>query len=291
MKKSEIPCPICNSVKYKVVYEDTLGDRYPAFSYDFSINFNLTYRIVKCLDCTHYYASPKHDNLYVNYDGNVPDAIYLALQQQRIETDREVIKEVLKHTPSGNLLDVGCATGDFLHEAQKYYKAEGLELSSWSTKMARERGFTVHQCLLEKLDMPESFDLVTLWGVIEHFEYPAKEIANINKLLKNGGTVALWTGDIDSIFPKVIGKKWWYFQGQHIQMFTRKSMIRLFADNGFENIYMGRYPYILTTRSINNSLKRYPFLHSLVKPIINSGLFNNVKIKLPGEMFAIFRKK
>ena len=290
MKKSEIPCPVCNSSKYKVLYEDTLGDRFPVFNYDFSINFNLTYRIVKCLDCTHHYASPRHDNLYANYDGNTPDSIYLTLQPQRIQTDKEVIKEVLKHTPSGKLLDVGCATGDFLSEAQKHYQAEGLELSTWSTKMARERGFTIHQCLLEKMNLPESFDVVTLWGVIEHFEYPFKEIGNINKLLKKGGTVALWTGDIDSLFPKIIGKKWWYFQGQHIQMFTGKSMEKLFSDNGFSTIYMGRYPYIITPESINNSLRRYPILHAITKPIFNSGLFNNFKIKLPGEMFAIFRK-
>lgn len=290
MKKIEVPCPVCDSPKYKVLYEDTLGERYPAFTYDFSINFNLTYRIVQCLDCTHCYASPRHEDLYVNYDGDKPDTIYLDLQHQRVVTDQEVIKEVLKHAPSGRLLDVGCATGDFMNEAKKHYQTEGLELSTWSTKMAQERGFTVHQCLLEKFDMPQSFDVVTLWGVIEHFEYPAKEIANIHKLLKKGGIVALWTGDIDSLFPKIIGKKWWYFQGQHIQMFTGASMKKLFSSNGFEAVYMGRYPYILTKRSINNSLSRYPFLHFLIKPIINLGIFNNMKIKLPGEMFAIFRK-
>jgi ubiquinone/menaquinone biosynthesis C-methylase UbiE len=293
MNKIDFDCPICKGKDFTVLYEDDLGNRLPTFNYDFSINGNKTFRIVKCTNCSHCYATPRSENIYVNYDGNVQDDIYLRLEGQRLQTDKKVIKEIIKIKPNqSKLLDIGCATGDFLSVAQNYFLVEGLELSTWSTAIARKRGFIVHQKLIKDLQADNQFDIITLWGVIEHFEFPNDEIRNINRLLKTGGIVALWTGDIDTIFPKLIGKKWWYFQGQHIQMFTKKSITLLFEQNGFKKIQINKYPYVISTESLINTLKRYPFIRKTLKPLLEWSAFKNfhLTLRLPGEMFAIFEK-
>lgn len=289
----EFPCPVCNSTNYKILYPDTLQGRTPSFNYDFTKNYNLTFRMVKCLQCSHVYASPRPASIWSYYTEDKVDTIYMENETQRLSTSEVVVKYLLKYKPGGKLLDVGCATGDFILAAKKYYDAEGLELSGWSSKMAEERGIKIYRKLLEEMETKQEYDIVTMWGVIEHFEYPKKEIENIGRILKPGGIVALWTGDISSIIAFMMGKKWWYYQGQHIQMFTNKSMKILFESCGFEKVYMGYYPYVITYHSLTNTLSRYPVILKIFTFIFPKKIFSGIRfiLKLPGEMFAVFRKK
>jgi SAM-dependent methyltransferase len=164
--------------------------------------------------------------------------------------------------PSGKLLDVGCATGDFLSQAKNLgHAAEGLELSRWSSDIARKRRLRIYLETLQSLSsrFPKQYDIVTLWCVIEHFEHPGQEMAYINKLLKRGGHVALWTGDVDSIVSRLFGRRWWYWQGQHIQYFTRSSLNLLAEKSGFENGALKIYPFAANYEQLENSLSRYAF--------------------------------
>ncbi len=291
--KIDFNCPVCDSDDVAEKYKDTLDNDLPSFDYNFSPATARHYKIVKCKKCSHHYATPRHKDLYVNYNSDKIDETYLNLSQQRITTDNKVIKELLQCLNNGNLLDIGCATGDFLLTASKYYDVEGLELSEWSSKIAKDKGLNIHRCLIHEIPNKEYYDIITLWGVIEHFEFPKQEILNIHKLLDKNGIVFLWTGDISSITAKFMGEKWHYFHGQHIQLFTKKSLRKLFLENGFEEVKMKTYPYVMTMPSLSNTLCRYTLLHKLISPIILSKLFVKIKItiKLPGEMFAIFRKK
>jgi len=292
-EKIHFNCPICNSDEIIVKYNDTLGNDLPSFDYNFSPATARHYKIVKCKKCSHHYATPRHKDLYVNYNSDKIDETYLNLSQQRTATDNKVIKELLKYCNNGKLLDIGCATGDFLLTAGKYYDVEGLELSEWSSKIAKNKGLTIHRCLIHEIPNKEYYDIITLWGVIEHFEFPKQEVENLHKLLNKNGLVFLWTGNISSITAKLMGENWHYFHGQHIQLFTKKSLRKLFFDNGFEEVKVKTYPYVITAQSLSNTLDRYPLLHKLISPIILSKLFVKIKItiKLPGEMLAIFRKK
>lgn len=221
------------------------------------------------------------------------DGEYLKRQDERLMTAINVVKILKKIAPSGKLLDVGCATGDFLSVAQDFYDVEGLELSEWSAKIAHQRGFEIHTCRLGEMQEKELYDIITLWGVIEHFESPRSEIGNISRLLKNGGIVCIWTGDINSWIAQLLGRKWWYIQGQHIQFFSRKSLCRLFADYGFELVLMEKYPFATNYRSLNKSLRRYPIINGLSRHLFEHHVFADRKIylSLPGEMCAVFRKK
>lgn len=292
IKMINFRCPVCDSNEYTVMYEDTLQGKLPSFDYNFTRNYNLTFRMVKCKKCTHVFASPRPSNIWSQYTGDKVDTIYLENAEQRLSTSRTVIEYIKKYKKNGKLIDVGCATGDFLSVAKDHYDVEGLELSEWSSKMATGRGFVIHKKLLADMKIPELYDVLTLWGVIEHFEYPKAEIQNIHRILKKDGIVCLWTGDVSSMMAAIMGKKWWYYQGQHIQMFTQKSMRTLFESVGFKTELMGYYPYRITAHSLNNTLSRYSAISKISKPILDSKLFSNLKftLKLSGEMFAIFRK-
>ena len=47
------------------------------------------------------------------------------------------------------------------------------------------------------------FDVVTLWDTIEHIEDPLKAMLIVNRILKEGGIVAVYTPNIDGLFSKL----------------------------------------------------------------------------------------
>lgn len=286
------PCPICGSSDQQTIFEDTLGNDLPSFDYAFSPAHSKTYRIVRCQSCGHAFSILPKTNVAENYEC-VIDNEYLKRQDERVMTARNLVTTIRKFASEGKLLDVGCATGDFLSVAREYYTVEGLELSSWSAQLASERGFAIHTCTLDGMQEKEVYDVVTLWGVIEHFESPVNEVLNLSRIVKPGGIVCLWTGDSNSWVARMLGRKWWYIQGQHIQLFTRKSLSKLFGDAGFELVSMKKYPFVTNFRSLNKSLKRYSLISTISGPLLENRVMadRTIPLTLPGEMFAIFKKK
>lgn len=289
---NKVKCPVCCSEKIYTLYPDTLKDKAPLFNYSFSPEHTLTYQISKCKNCGHAFSVSIPDNFCLNYN-DIIDVDYIKSQDQRLLTYRKVIKRLLRLFSFGHLLDVGCATGDFLSIAKSHYEVEGLEPSKWACKIAQEREFIVHNCFLNEIKVANLYDIVTLWGVVEHFENPKKEIEHISKLLKIGGYVCLWTGDIESLPARLLGRKWWYIQGQHIQFFSKRSLTKLFNDSGFEKVTINIYPYVATFQSLAASLGRYPYLGKFIRNIVNKCSFIrnfSITLLIPGEMFAIFKK-
>ena len=204
------------------------------------------------------------------------------------------MRTVGQYAAGRKLLDVGCATGDFLDAGRAAgFDVEGLELSTWSCAVARERGFTVHQQRLSELAVsaPAQYDVVSLIGVIEHFPEPRAEMANLAKLLRPGGVIVMWTGDVDSWLARVLGRRWWYWQGQHIQYFTQKSLSALARWAGFEPLATERYPFAATHATLSNSLRRYPFhavASALLAPVFK--IKPVIYLRLPGEMLFLARR-
>ena len=80
--------------------------------------------------------------------------------------------------------------------------------------------------------------------------------------------------------------------GQHLQLFSRHSLVKMFRDRGFELVWLGRYPYSLTMKSLACSLGRYPVLGGAAFRLLSRPPLSkrSLTFALPGEMFAIFRK-
>lgn len=239
------------------------------------------------------YCSPIPENIARCYV-DVVDHEYLRHSSSRILSGKAVLADIARYESSGTLLDVGCATGDFLIAAKDCgYQAEGIELSKWSSQVARDRGLTVYQEPLELLAARSAgkYDIITLWGVIEHFARPDLEMNHIRGLLKPGGILAMWTGDIDSVTSRLLGRKWWYWQGQHIQYFSHRSLKCLIERSGLSHITTTRYPFVMTYETLSNSLRRYGSRSAMLR--ILAPLFAikaTWSLRLPGEMLFLARR-
>jgi 2-polyprenyl-3-methyl-5-hydroxy-6-metoxy-1,4-benzoquinol methylase len=285
------PCPVCRSQDHYVWYPaQVAGAADVSFSYTFSPKHSLTFQIVRCRTCTHAYSSPIPEDIARHYK-DVVDEEYLRHEPSRKLAAAAVLDRVAERRPAGRLLDVGCATGDLLVVArERGYDAEGLELSSWSAEIATQRGFTIHRERLEAMARraPGSYDVITLMGVIEHFSEPLLELARLRALLRPGGVLVLWTGDVDSVTSRVLGRKWWYWQGQHIQYFTQRSLRLLIGSAGLVQTQVRTYPFGASYETLQNSLRRYR-AHALLSQLIRPAfaLKPTWKLYVPGEMLLL----
>jgi len=287
-------CVICGSAGLEEIRPaeiDGLDD--VSFSYSFSPQHSKTFRVVRCHACTHQFCAPLPENLAERYR-DVVDEEYLKHAESRRLAARAVFGTIGRYAAPGRLLDVGCATGDFLEAGRAAgWAVEGLELSGWSCAIARQRGLTVHQKTLARFaeEGAEPFDVVTLVGVIEHLPAPRAEMANLARLVRPGGLLVAWTGDVDSWLARLLGRRWWYWQGQHIQYFTHRSLALLARDAGFSTLATERYPFAATRDTLANSLRRYP-LHRLMSAALAPVFLVApvITLRLPGEMLFLARR-
>jgi SAM-dependent methyltransferase len=289
---NSVRCPVCSSRNLSTLYPDTLGQDLPAFNYQFTPDHGRTYEILRCGDCTHAFSVPPRKDMWQNYE-DVVDPAYLERSEERQLTFPQVLRVLAQCLPMGRLLDIGCATGDFLEVASRNYQVEGLEPSQWSADIARRRGFIIHNSRLGELPSDPGYDIVTLWGVIEHFDSLKEDCSNIHRILKPGGLVAVWTGDRCSWLARLFGRKWWWIQGQHMQFFSRKSLLTLFSELGFEPVYLSTYPFTTNFHLLTRSMGKYKIMGSLARIFLDNRYMARtiIRLPLPSEIFAIFRKK
>lgn len=79
-----------------------------------------------------------------------------------------------------SILDIGCGVGIFLEVAeQQGWKVSGLDISKCAVKQANHRLKEGHAyaILIEDADyLPASFDVITLWNVMEHMSRPIESL-------------------------------------------------------------------------------------------------------------------
>jgi len=143
-----------------------------------------------------------------------------------------------------HLLDVGCSSGAFISFAKNLgVDAEGVEPAAGPARTAQAAGLRVYQGFLEEIQLPEeSFDVVTVFEVIEHLKNPTGLVQECHRILRTGGLMVFRTGNTDSWTARYMKGRWEYFHiskhGGHICFYNPTSMESLAKRSGFiiENI-------------------------------------------------------
>lgn len=282
-------CCVCLSCTFHEKYPDELGTHSPSLDYEFSPHTRKTFRIVECDICGHQFCDPMPD-LISGYVDTV-DRAYIATKEQRIRTASSSLQIIDRYLVfDSRLLDIGCNAGYFLDVASKQFKVEGIELSNWSAELA-QANHLVHRQPLSKLQLTELFDGITLFGVIEHFSDPSNEIAAAFQALRPDGYIFIYTGDRNAFLPRLLKKKWWWYQGMHLQYFSKNSLRKLVESAGFVYVRSCRFPLFFSLNSLGTSMNRYPLMAPISK-ILSSRFLKliHVRISISGEMMMIAHK-
>lgn len=135
----------------------------------------------------------------------------------------------------GNLLDIGAGTGDFLLTAkQNGWNTIGVEPSEKAKGIAIGKGIQFSDST-EELES-NSFDVITMWHVLEHVPNLEIQIKELKRLVKPNGTIIIAVPNFKSYDANYYGKFWaafdvpihfWHFSKTAIKLLFEKEDIKL----------------------------------------------------------------
>ncbi len=248
-----VACNLCGSTETRPRFPGTLSaDALPSNPDAFRCThsgYGRHHAIVQCRNCGLVYTNPRLEGTQIldSYVA-VEDPLYLQEREGRVLTFERHLRPLEKlKPPPGRLLDVGAYTGVFVEIAGRHgWEAWGIEPSRWAVGEAHKRNlFRIVEGTLGSADLPTaSFDVVTMWDVIEHVTDPLAELRHAHRLLKPGGLLVVHTMDIDSLFARMMGARWPWLMEMHIYYFSRRTLAAMQEKAGFEvmrAVAQGRY--------------------------------------------------
>src|SRR5262245_15826583 len=135
-----------------------------------SLVWGTAYDLVECPSCGVLYCHPMPSVLALT---QFYSAAYYNFDRAREEAKGRVFARRLRRWKAhGKFLDVGCATGFFLHGLKTHsaWEVYGTDFGASAVQFAREQlGLQVHQGDLVDLHFPEAcFDYIHVNNVLEH---------------------------------------------------------------------------------------------------------------------------
>jgi SAM-dependent methyltransferase len=86
---------------------------------------------------------------------------------------------------------------------------------------------------------PGSFDVVTLWDVLEHTTDPKAMLERCRTLLRPGGLLIVNYPDIGSWIARLLGRRWLFLTSVHLHYFNRRTIARILESTGFNVAVVG----------------------------------------------------
>ncbi|MFM2368718.1 MAG: hypothetical protein RL619_1018 [Bacteroidota bacterium] len=135
----------------------------------------------------------------------------------------------------GSILDIGAGTGDFLSVAKENgWHTIGVEPSDKAKAIAKQKGVTF---VGETSELEShSFDVISMWHVLEHVPDLDEQLKELKRLLKPNGTIIIAVPNFKSFDAKYYGKFWaafdvpihfWHFSKKTIKMLFEKEEMKL----------------------------------------------------------------
>ena len=223
-------CILCHSSDFRIIHQKD------------------QWQYLRCQECglVSLHPKPSPRTLIKDYQDYLPVqaaevAMWKMMMKPIVNRSADLI-ESKKRTGRGKLLDIGCGYGFFLGEMQsRGWQVEGIEISRPGRRYLRNRwDIDVHSEPLEDLSLREnSFDVVTLFYVIEHVPNPVSLLTEVKRVLKPNGLVVLrWphSTPIVRILGPLSRKLDLYHTPYHLYDFSPETIEKVLVLTGFSKI-------------------------------------------------------
>ncbi len=192
---------------------------------------------------TAYYKSPDYISHTDTHKGLISRLYHIARKKTLL--DKKNLIEIETGLMKGKVLDVGAGTGHFLHTMKKTgWMVTGVEPDLEAREQAK-KNTGIELFPLEMLETFEdkSFDVITLWHVLEHIHDLHGIMQQLKRLLTERGKLIAAVPNYLSYDAQYYGKKWAAWDApRHLYHFTPKTMSHLMADYGFRMYARHRMP-------------------------------------------------
>lgn len=186
------------------------------------------------------------------------------------------------------LLDIGCGTGEFLKIAQQNnWTVFGIEPNKKARSIANKKTNNSVSDIEELSNFkPQSFDVITLWHVLEHLPRLEKHISILKSLLKSNGTLIIAVPNYKSYDAKYY-KEFWaaYDVPRHFWHFSQTSISILFEK---ENMYVeNRLPMKFDSYYVSLLSEKYKSGWMNIFNAFRIGWLSNFKAKQSTECSSL----
>ena len=137
----------------------------------------------------------------------------------------------------GRLLEVGCASGQYLLAAKLAgWQVEGIEFSAAAASNARQKGLPVQTATIDTATPPQgAVDVVAAWMVLEHLHEPVKSLQRLRSWVKDDGYLVASVPDASSWDMRFFKGNWYALQvPTHLFHYTPDSLTETLAKGGWQ---------------------------------------------------------
>lgn len=205
---------------------------------DFSVSGDL-FPVIECHQCELFFTQdiPSENEIgrfyqseqYISHTDTskgIINRLYHLVRSKTLKSKRSLIEKV-SGIKSGKILDIGSGTGSFLHTMRSAgWEIQGIE----PDEVARKNAETLHniQALTSENvgGLPaESFDVITMWHVLEHVHQLDNQIEELGRLLKATGKIFIAVPNHTS-YDATHYKEYWaaWDVPRHLYHFSPNSM-------------------------------------------------------------------
>jgi len=221
-------CPVCAKTELKnflVVQDKSVSQE--------------SFVLVQCINCGLKFTNPRPkeeaigpyyaSEEYISHSDTSKGLLNKTYRLVRSMAIKKKVELVNRLGNKGKLLDYGSGVGYFLQACQKEgWQVEGFEPNENARQQAEEKiGKTLHYGNLDAF-AEDTFEVVTLWHVLEHIHQLNETMQTLVKATKKGGYLVLAVPNSDSYDAKKYGADWAaYDVPRHLYHFNKASMQRL----------------------------------------------------------------
>lgn len=266
------------------------------------------YHLCRCRDCGflftqdapveseigRYYDTPDYIS-HTDTKKGVMNSVYHRVRNYMLKRKAGLVMHEA-HRKTGHLLDIGTGTGYFADTMRRHgWQVEAIEKSPQARAFAKEHfnlDIKPHTAL--KGLMPNSFDVITLWHVMEHLE-PLNETWDVlHSLLTEKGVLVVAVPNCSSFDAKKYGAYWAaYDVPRHLWHFTPATIQQFGAKHGF--ILAERHPmpfdaFYVSMLTEQHMMHSCAFLRGMLVGTM-AWLSALVKKERSSSMIYVFRKK
>ncbi|MFM2136204.1 MAG: hypothetical protein RL021_1604 [Bacteroidota bacterium] len=236
-------CPVCEGSSFEIHHTST----------DYTVS-GKTFDVQKCNSCGFLFTNPRPSQAeigpfyeskdYISHSNSKKGLFNKVYQQVRdiaIHQKTDLISK-LTGLDGLSLLDIGCGTGEFLAGCKaKGWSVRGVEPGN----AAREQAITNHGLQVtgeEYLNKStDSYDVITMWHVLEHVHDLNPRIDQVYRLLKREGVLIIAVPNHTSYDASAYGKYWAAWDvPRHLYHFSPATIKKLLLKHGFR--HTGSYP-------------------------------------------------
>ncbi len=230
-------CPICQSQHIESFLETK----------DYTVSGEF-FKIVQCRNCDFLFTNPRpsaqeasayyqSDN-YISHSDTNKGLVNKLYHWVRNITLRQKTNWIEPYKITPELLDIGCGNGHFLVACKKAgWKITGMELDEKTSNQARKNTQATIVNQLDQIDATQTFQVISLWHVLEHVYELDQFFEFFKSHLKPSGKLLLALPNPKSHDAEKF-KAFWaaYDVPRHIHHFTPKSIELLANKYGFKLI-------------------------------------------------------